>query len=58
MAMIETSLITDKILLLIKDWEPRLSSLPNEIITRRRNNQNRTTKQILGHLIDSTLDFL
>jgi hypothetical protein len=46
--------VTDKIAGLIRLWEPRLSSLPDEIISQRRNSQNRTIKQILGHLIDST----
>jgi len=52
--MIETSSITRELLTLIEDWEPKLASLPNETISQRRNNQNRTIKQILGHLIDST----
>jgi hypothetical protein len=52
--MIKSSSITSEILSLIKEWEPKLSSLPDEIITQRRNKQNRTIKQILGHLIDST----
>jgi len=52
--MIETSSITRELLPLIEDWEPKLASLPNETISQRRNNQNRTIKQILGHLIDST----
>ncbi len=52
--MIETSAITTEILSLIDVWEQNLASLPNETITERRNNQNRTIKQILGHLIDST----
>ncbi len=52
--MIETSSITREILTLTKEWEPRLISLPAEMITLRRNNQNRTIKQIPGHLVDST----
>lgn len=52
--MIETSGITKEVLSFIEDWEPRLASLPNKTITQYRNNQNRTIKQILGHLIDST----
>ena len=52
--MIETSAITTEILSLIDVWEQNLASLPDETITERRNNQNRTIKQILGHLIDST----
>ena len=38
---------------LINEWEPRLISLQNDFISGRRNKQNRTIKQILGHLIDS-----
>lgn len=52
--MKESSAITTAIRSLIEDWEPRLSSLSQEIITQRKNSQNRTIKQILGHLVDST----
>ena len=52
--MKETSEITTEIFSLIKEWEHKLASLPNETITELRNSQNRTIKQILGHLIDST----
>ena len=52
--MKESSALTREILQLVKEWEPRLASLPTETITQRRNNQDRTIKQILGHLIDST----
>jgi hypothetical protein len=38
---------------LIHIWEPRLLALADNIITTRRNSQNRTIKQILGHLVDS-----
>jgi hypothetical protein len=38
---------------LIAEWEPKLLSLPQEVIAERRNSQNRTIKQILGHTIDS-----
>ncbi len=38
---------------LIKAWENKLLQLPSAVITERRNSQNRTIKQILGHLIDS-----
>lgn len=34
-------------------WEPKLSKLPENIITEKRNSQNRTIKQITGHMIDS-----
>jgi hypothetical protein len=52
--MTESSHIASEILTIIEDWEQKLASLPIETITKRRNNQNRTIKQILGHLIDST----
>ena len=52
--MKEFSKIISEILHLIEDWVPKLCSLPHETITHRRNSQNRTIKQILGHLIDST----
>jgi hypothetical protein len=52
--MIETDLITKEIASLIRDWEPKLSGLNDSVIRSRRNTQNRTIKQILGHLIDST----
>lgn len=42
-----------ELLRLIKEWEPRLISLSTNVITNRRNGQNRTIKQILGHMIDS-----
>lgn len=41
------------LLRLIDRWEPKLLSLPENIITGRRNKQHRTVKQIVGHMIDS-----
>jgi uncharacterized damage-inducible protein DinB len=52
--MKETAEITKEILSLVKEWEPLLADLSDEILSQRRNNQNRTIKQILGHLIDSS----
>jgi hypothetical protein len=52
--MIATISIIDEISTLLEEWEPRLATMENKIITRRRNAQNRTIKQILGHTIDST----
>jgi hypothetical protein len=46
--------ITSEIVSLIEVWEQKLINLPYETIISRRNIQNRTIKQILGHLIDST----
>ncbi|MEI6139158.1 MAG: DinB family protein [Mariniphaga sp.] len=45
--------ITTGISKVIEIWEPILNSLPNDTITLKRNHQNRTIKQIIGHLIDS-----
>lgn len=52
--MKEAASIINEITELIKEWEPALELLPEQIISQRRNKQNRTIKQILGHLIDST----
>jgi hypothetical protein len=51
--MKEYESITREIITLIEIWEPKLSALSVRIITSRRNSQNRTIKQIIGHLIDS-----
>ncbi|NJK84741.1 MAG: DinB family protein [Bacteroidales bacterium] len=45
--------IAEGVLSLIKIWESKLLGLPNDVITQRRNSQNRTIKQIVGHMIDS-----
>jgi hypothetical protein len=45
--------ISRELLSLIEEWEPKLSSLPDDVITERRNSQNRTIKQIVGHMVDS-----
>jgi len=45
--------ITGEILDVINKWEPKLAALPEDIVSGRRNSQNRTIKEILGHLIDS-----
>jgi hypothetical protein len=51
--MKESESLIHEIVSLIDYWEPELASFPEETLTNRRNNQNRTIKQILGHLIDS-----
>jgi hypothetical protein len=38
---------------LTTEWEPKLMALPAEILETRRNKQQRTIKQILGHMVDS-----
>lgn len=45
--------ITNGISQVIEDWETILTGLPEETISQRRNHQNRTIKQLVGHLIDS-----
>lgn len=42
-----------ELLQLIHEWEPKLLQLPEDVISLRRNSQNRTIKQIVGHMIDS-----
>lgn len=42
-----------ELLSLIEEWEPRLLALSENVITTRRNSQNRTIKQIVGHMVDS-----
>ncbi len=51
--MNEFESIIQELLNLIKEWEPKLLALPEEVITERRNSQNRTIKQIVGHMVDS-----
>jgi len=46
-------MITNEISTLVSEWELKLSSLPQEVITQRRNSQNRTIRQITGHMVDS-----
>ena len=45
--------ISREILSIIEKWEPNLLALSDEVITERRNSQNRTIKQIVGHMVDS-----
>lgn len=45
--------LANKIISLTNDWETKLLSLPDDVISQRRNSQNRTIKQIVGHLVDS-----
>ena len=45
--------ISRELLALIQEWETKLLSLSDDVITQRRNSQNRTIKQIVGHMVDS-----
>ena len=51
--MAEFEKLANEITRLVSEWENKLLSLPEDIITLRRNSQNRTIKQILGHMVDS-----
>ena len=51
--MVEFELNNKELLRLVSEWELRLLSLPEEVIGNRRNIQNRTIKQIVGHMVDS-----
>jgi len=42
-----------ELLSLIAEWEPKLLSIPEDILIKRQNGQHRTIKQIVGHMIDS-----
>ncbi|HMM02523.1 MULTISPECIES: DinB family protein [unclassified Dysgonomonas] len=47
------SIVIDGIGQVIRMWENKLLNLPVETISEKRNTQNRTIKQLIGHLIDS-----
>ena len=39
-----------------EEWSREFISLPLDLISERKNSQNRTIRQILGHLIDSAVN--
>lgn len=45
--------IAEEITTLVKKWEHKLESLPEPVLSERQNSQNRTIKQIVGHMVDS-----
>ena len=51
--MVDFKTLANEITALVNEWEKKLLSLPTEGIIQRRNSQNRTIKQIVGHLVDS-----
>jgi hypothetical protein len=51
--MKEFALNNKKLLALIGEWEPKLLALCADVTENRRNSQNRTIRQIVGHMIDS-----
>jgi len=51
--MIDFTRNNQELTFLIREWESKLLSLTIDVITNRRNGQNRTIKQIVGHMVDS-----
>jgi hypothetical protein len=51
--MNEFSNNNQELIRLVDEWEPKLSQLPEDILIKRKNSQNRTIKQIVGHMVDS-----
>jgi hypothetical protein len=51
--MNEFKINNQELLKLIEEWEPKLLTLSDDVITKKQNSQNRTIKQIVGHMIDS-----
>jgi len=51
--MKKKDLVSQEIITLVNEWEPILTALPNDTISMRKNSQNRTIKQIVGHTVDS-----
>jgi len=45
--------VTQEIPVLIDVWEPTLRALSDRILSERRNSQQRTIRQIVGHMVDS-----
>ncbi|UCH13773.1 MAG: DinB family protein [Bacteroidales bacterium] len=46
-------LIGRELLSLVEEWEQKLLALSSDVISERRNSQNRNIKQIVGHMVDS-----
>lgn len=45
--------LSGRILHLLEEWEGKLAAIPHDNLQHKTNSQNRTIKQILGHMIDS-----
>ncbi len=45
--------IAEELEKLAREWEQKFISLSEEVTTNRRNSQNRSIKQITGHMVDS-----
>ncbi len=51
--MKEFAAVAQELLELTEEWSRILLALEEDVISNRRNRQNRTIRQILGHLVDS-----
>ena len=51
--MVKFKSVINEILVLVEKWEKKFPKLSKEVIAERKNNQNRSIKQIVGHMIDS-----
>ena len=45
--------VAEEIQTLVLEWQPIFISLSEERISERKNSQNRTIRQIVGHMVDS-----
>ncbi len=50
---VEFQKICEDLSTLISAWEVKLFELPEQTVTVRKNRQNRSIRQILGHMVDS-----
>jgi len=51
--IVDFSAVTDELRELVTHWEKKLGDLSTSTITKRKNAQDRSIKQIIGHMIDS-----
>jgi hypothetical protein len=51
--IVEFQQISENLSTLISAWEAKLAALPEGTITNRKNSQNRSIRQIVGHMVDS-----
>ncbi|TLX73746.1 DinB family protein [Labilibacter sediminis] len=53
MTNMDFSAITNGISQGLENWESKLMALPEDTMMNKRNSQDRTIKQIIGHMVDS-----
>lgn len=51
--MMNLKSIAEEIRLGVADWEIKFNTMTDEVVSLPRNSQNRSIKQIVGHMIDS-----